>query len=284
MRIRPTATVQTAGRLGGLILCREAGRLVAWDAARQLAVWDLDGRSRGQLTLPVAIAAAAASEDGRCVVVATANNHLWWYDGALQLLFDQPLDFAPLAAALEPLGQYLVLTDGQQRTYLFTHRGQRLWAVETPRPLRQVVFVPGMPRFVGAADFGVVVCLDAKAQTVWRHGPVCHLGGLCSDGPGTATLVACFSDGIRHYDAAGRERQIATRAPCRLVACDYDGKLLLAALDPGSLSLLKPDGRVLSTLSLPRNAAAVALDALGERGAFALADGQVTLFQVDRAG
>lgn len=279
MIVQPAGTVQTASRLSGLALAREANRLIAWDAAQQLYLWDLDGKPRGRHTVPVPISSVCICDDGSRIVAACRNGQLWWFDGDLRLLFDHAVDSEPLAVALESFGGYLAVSDRVRRTQLFTATGQLQAMVETPKALHFLAFVPAQTRFVGAADFGLIACFDARGASVWQQVVVSHIGSICVDGMGQAVWVACFTDGLRRFDPHGKERDaLRTRGSCRLTCCDFDGTLLLTGQEPASLSLLKPDGRVLSSYTMPRHAAFLVMDALGERGAFAPTDGQVTLF------
>jgi hypothetical protein len=279
MIVQFRSNLQTTSRLAGLAIAREANRLLAWDAGHRLYLWDLDGKLRHDHTVPVPIAAAGICDDGNRIVAASKNGQLWWFDGSLQLLFDHAVDFEPVAVALESFGNHLVVSNRDRHTHLFNANGQLEARVETPKALNFLTFIPSQTRFVGAADFGLIACFDARGESVWQHVIVSHIGSICVDGMGQAVWVACFTDGLRRFDPFGKERDVVrTQGSCRLSCCDFDGTMLLTGQEPSSLSLLKPDGKVLSSYTLSRHAAFLVMDALGERGAFASPDGQVTLF------
>jgi len=281
MIVQPLATVKTLARLSGLALAREANCLLAWDAGQKLYLWDLDGKPRGQQTAPVPISAVGISDDGSRIVAASRNGQLWWFDGNLQLLFDHAADIEPVALALESFGGALAVSSRSRQTHLYNATGQLQATIETPKALQFLSFVPSQTRLVGAADFGLIACFDARGQTVWQQVVVSHIGSICVDGMGQAVWAACYTDGLRRFDPHGKEREVVrTGSSCRLTCCDFDGAMLLTSQEPASLSLLKPDGRVLSSYTMSRHAAFLVMDALGERGAFAPADGQVTLFAV----
>ena len=129
----------------------------------------------------------------------------------------------------------------------------------------------------------LIACFDAQGARIWQNVVVSHIGSICTDGTGKSVWVACYTDGLRCFDAHGRERDaVRTQGSCRTACCDFDGTLLLVAEESARLSLLKCDGTVLGSYAMPRNAAFVVLDGLGERGAFAPATGPITLFELKR--
>ncbi len=285
MTVQPIATVETTARLCGLALARETGRLLAWDAGQRLYLWNLEGKSLGNQNLPVPLAAAQITDDGQRIAAAAKNGQLWWFDGDLQFLFDQSLGFEPVGLALEALGQYLVVSDRDRRAHLLSVSGEQRSVVETPKALRFLTFVPSQTRFVGAGEVGLIACFDAQGKSVWQQVVVSHIGSICTDGMGQSVWVACYTEGLHRFDPNGKDRGVLrTRGSCRLACCDFDGTVLLTAEEPASLSLLKSDGTVLGSYAIParRSAAFLVLDALGERGAYAAADGPIMLFSLTR--
>jgi hypothetical protein len=283
MILQPTATVQTEAHLCGLSLARETERLLAWDADQRLYLWDLDGKSLGRQSLPTPLAAAQIADDGQHILAAFRNGQLWWFNGRLQFLYEQVLDFEPLAVALEAFGQWLAISDRHRRTHLLSANGVQEKVLETPKALRHLAFVASEPRFFGAADVGLLASFDSSGARLWQQVVVSSIGSITVDGAGETLWAACYTDGIRRFDMQGRECAVLrTQGSCRLVCSDYDGTVLLAGEEPARLSLLKSDGAVLGSYAMPRNAAHLVLDALGERGAFAPAQGPITLFALAR--
>ena len=76
--------------------------------------------------------------------------------------------------------------------------------------------MPEAPCLVGSADFGLVACYDPRGHCVWRDGLVAHIGSVAVSGDGSRIILACFSDGLRGYDLAGRKQgRLALNEPCR---------------------------------------------------------------------
>jgi hypothetical protein len=274
----------------GLVLAREAGLLLAWDAGQRLYLWNRLGQLRARLGLHFPIAAAAISDDGSRVLVAWergasapsgAGGELWWLDHDLNLLLDMHLPLRPLAVALEPLGLLAAVSSHDRRTTLLSKHGKPITSIESIRPLHYLRFPSNQACMVGAADFGLIAAFDISGQPLWRHAPVLHAGGLCEAGEGRGWCVAQYSAGVGRYAADGTPlTPLATPQPCRLVQADFDGTRMLVALEAASLALLKSDGEVISTLALPDNAQTLALGPLGDWGAVGLPDGRIMGVQI----
>jgi hypothetical protein len=262
-------------------LAREAGLLLAWDAAQRVYLWDVAGNPQGKTSVHFPLADAAISDDGSRVVLAGASGQLWWLNRELRLVIDLRLDSEPAAVALEPLGLYTAVSSRDRRTRLLSRTGREVVAFETPRPLAYLLFLHTRPLLVGAADFGFVGVFDTAGRCVWRQAPVTHVGSLCAGGMGETIFLASFFSGIERFDAAGRPlAAIPTSQPCCLARSNYAGERILMASDGASLALLKSDGEVISNVALPANATALVLGALGDWGAYGLADGTVTSLEI----
>jgi hypothetical protein len=135
--------------------------------------------------------------------------------------------------------------------------------------------VPEAPLLLGAADFGLVVCLEVTTgSVVWRDGLPAHCGALATSGDGERVVLACFSDGLRHGSSSGGVKgHLTTKEPCRLAALSFDGRRVLVAGRGNRLLLLDGHGRVLVIHLLERPAVALALAALGDCAVVALTDG-----------
>jgi hypothetical protein len=283
MKLEPLWTRRTEARLTGLSYAREAGLVLAWDVGQRLTLWDRSGQRQAQTTLLVPPVVAAISDDGSQIAAAGPNGEIWWLDPDLKFQFDLTLKSAPLALALDPLGDYLAVSGRERRTHLFNRLGKELAAFETARPLHHLVFVPSQARILGAADYGFIGCFEASGRCLWRDSPLTHVGSLSCDGTGSTILLACFSQGLRWYDHSGKlAAQVPTETPCRRADISFDGDLVLAASESASLSLLNRQGRVLETLATPQNVAALVLGALGEMGVFGLPTGDVTAVSIQR--
>jgi hypothetical protein len=281
-------TNATLGRFRGLGLAREPGWVLAWDAAQRLYLWDREGKARAEQTLAAPPAVAAISDDGQSSVTLTSDGHLCWFDSKLTLQFDHPLDIKPLAVALEAYGQYLLVSDQERHTFLFSRAGEQLTQVETPRPLQHLVFFTTQSAWAGAANYGFIGCYEADGKCRWRDTPFSNTGNLAWDG-GNGLYLASYSEGVRRYSIdGGAASHVATRFAARRVGAAYQGDRLWVAHETigdtaGGLSLLKSDGTVLGTFALPQRADAVAAGPLGDWGAYGLTEGRVGLVAADRA-
>jgi hypothetical protein len=279
--LQPTWSQRTDARLLGLSLAREAGLFFAWDAAQRLYLWNVRGESVARQTLHFQPCTASISDDASRIVVAGEQGDLWWLDQELRLKVDLRVSTTPLAVALDTLGHYLAISGDDRRTHLFHRGGKELGVFDTPRPLAFLHFSATEPRLITAADYGFVATFDPTGRCLWRDTPLVRVGSLCIDGHGACLLLACYSTGIVRYDLSGsRLSPLTTPQPCRLARSDFQRTRILAAGEGASLTLLKPDGQVLSTLAISANATALVLGALGDYGAFGLADGTVTFVEI----
>jgi hypothetical protein len=275
-KLRLGWTQRTEARVLGLCLAREAGLLFAWDASRRLYLWNVTGALVARQSLHFQPGAACISDDGSRVVVVGESGELWWLDHELRLKLDLRIPAGGQVAALDTLGHYLAVSDRERHTRLYHRGGKELALIETPRPLVFLQFLATQPRLLGAADFGFVGAFDPTGHAVWRAAPLFRVGSLCTDGQGSCLLLASYSSGVERYDAGGQHLpHLATPQPCRLARTDFAMSCILIATESSTLALLKPDGAVVKTVPIPGNATGLVLGALGEYGAFALADGTV---------
>jgi hypothetical protein len=269
----------------GLSLAREKGWLLAWDDNHWLYLVNARGERQAQVRTPAPLSAAGAADDGSAYAAVGGGGEVWWLAPDLRPRWQRPLPRAAVAVALDPFGQYLAAADAGGGLHLFDRGGRLLWGAVTPRPLRHLSFVPEESFLLGAADFGLVACLDLTGRIVWRDGLVVHCGSLAVSGDGACVVLACFSDGLRRYTLDGaRKGPLAVSEPCRQAALTFDGRLVLVAGRANRLLLLDPKGRALGIHLLDRPAAAVALDALGERAVVALTDAGVVALDLRGAG
>jgi hypothetical protein len=181
---------------------------------------------------------------------------------------------AAVAVAMDPLGQYLAVSDKKGHVGVFDSCGQSVCRLESPRPLHHLAFVPEAPVVVGSADFGLVAGFDLRGRWLWRDGLVANVGSLAASGSGQRIVLACFSEGLVGYALDGRKlgHQPVPEA-CRLVALTYDGRLSLVAGLSNRLLLIDTDGRVVHTHALVKSPAALALGPLGDTAVVAQTDG-----------
>jgi hypothetical protein len=257
-------------------LARERGTLLAWDENSWLYLLNRKGERQAQVHGAAALTAACAADDGSAYAALGSRGEVWWLAPDLMPRWQRTVPFPPLAASLDPLGQYLAVSDARGHLHLFDRHGRPRFRVETPRPLYHLAFVPEAPRLVGCADFGLVACFDPTGRCVWRDGLVAHVGSLTVSGDGTRVTLACFTEGLRFYSLDGsKQGGRALPEPCRLAGLSFDGRLCLAGGLGNRLLLLDGQGHSLSDLLLDKPAVALALAPLGESAAVALPDGRI---------
>jgi hypothetical protein len=265
----------------GLAPARETGALLAWDENSWLYLLNRKGARQAQVHGAAALTAACSADDGSAYAALGSRGEVWWLAPDLMPRWQRTVPFPPLAAALDPFGQYLAVSDARGHLHLFDRHGRARFRLQTPRPLYHLAFVPEAPRLVGCADFGLVACFDLSGRGVWRDGLVAHLGALAVSGDGARVVLACFTDGLRAYALDGRKLGGQTLPePCRLVVLSYDGRVTLAGGLGSRLLLLDPGGHTLSDFVLDKPAVAVALAPLGESAAVALPDGRIIGFSI----
>jgi hypothetical protein len=277
-------SLATGAPASGLALAREGGQLLAWDENHWLYLLNARGERQGQGRPLPALTAACVADDGSALAVAGGRGEVMRLAPDLKPRWQRSLRHPAVAVALDPFGQCLAVSDAKDGLSVFDRDGRRLWKGRQPRPLHHLAFVPEAPFLLGAADFGLVVCLDAATgKLIWRDGLPAHCGALATGGDGERVVLACFSDGLRRYNCgSGAKGHVTTREPCRLAALSFDGRLALVAGRGNRLLLLDINGKVLGIHLLEKPAVALALTALAERAMVALADGGVLALDLRR--
>lgn len=260
----------------GLSLAREKGWLLAWDESHWLYLFDRKGDRQAQLRAPGAVATACCSDDGSAWVAVGARGEVWWLAPDLTTRWEATLPAPALAAAVDPFGQYLAVSDARGNLCVYNRLGRALFRITIPRPLHHLAFAPQVPCLVGAADLGLIAAFDLTGHWLWRDGLVAHVGALAVSADGSQVLMACFSEGILRYGKGGaKQKRLAAPEPCRLVAVTFDGRhLLTGGLGP-RLLLLDANGNTLRDHALERPPVALALGALGDFAVVAVNGGPV---------
>jgi hypothetical protein len=273
------------GAPAGLALAREARHLLAW-SPRRLALFNHAGRIQAEHRPDSPLVAAAAADDGSAFACADEADRVTWFAPDLTATWQTVLAHRPAALALDPLGQYLAVADRKGGLLVFDRKGRRAVTLTCVRPVQFLAFAAELPRLVGAADFGLVTAVEPFGRGwLWQDRPVTHCAGLAVGGGGEPVAVACFSEGVRRYDANGRPLTLpGPNGPCQSVALSYDGKLTVTADLAGRLHGRDPAGGEWFAHVSGQPVTALALAALGERAYAALADGTVLALDLPPPG
>ncbi|HEV3204566.1 MAG TPA: hypothetical protein VGY77_09290 [Gemmataceae bacterium] len=267
--------------LRGLAPAREKGRLLAWDENDWIYLLNYSGEIQGQIHTPGKLVAAACADDGSAFAAVGTQGEIWWLAPDLMTTWRHTMPERTVAAALDPFGHYLAVADAGGRLHLYDRNGGSIFQIQTPRPLHHLGFVPASPFLLGAADFGLVGCLDMAGHWVWREGLVAHIGALSCSGDGAAIVLACYTEGLQRFSLAGKKLapwQIGEAS--RLVSQSFDDQRLLAAGLGERLYQLDAEGRTLSTLDLDQPPVAITVSALGTGAAVASANGRITFLEI----
>jgi len=260
----------------GLALAREKAWLLLWDKNHWLYLLNCLGVAQGQFLVPGVLSAACCAEDGSAFAAVGGSGEVWWLAPDLSLRWQAAVPGGAVAAALDPFGQYLAVSDDRGNLSIFDRLGRSVTRVTTPRPLHYLAFVPAAPRLVGAADFGLVACFDLSGGLQWRDALFHNAGALTVSGDGGLILLACYTEGLHRYTLDGKNRgRLPLPEPCYLAHLSFDGRFILAASLDGRLLLLDTDGQVRCVYPVDKPAVGVALAALANYAIAVLKDGQV---------
>jgi hypothetical protein len=266
----------------GLALARESGHVLIWDVNHRLMLLSRRGSVQAQATHSRPIADAAIADDGSGLIVAD-DESLSWLRRDLSPRWQKKLPNKPTAVATDSLARCVAVADAGNRLQLFDKGGHSIGsAMTTPRPLFHLGFAAAEPILVGAADFGLVIALDLRLrQWRWQDGPVIHLGDVSTSVHPPLIAAACFSEGVRRYDAAGKALSpLPTAEACRFVSISADARRLLVGTIFGSLCGYSDTGDQLFEQRFDQSFAGVALSPTGDVGIVGLVDGRITGFDL----
>ncbi len=259
-----------------LSLAREAELILARLSDHTLALATTRGDLQARASL-AALSAACISDDGSAIAAVGAEGHVWWLARDLQTTHEQTLTAPLIAVASDPFGRYFAISDRQGNLHLLDSSGRELARVQSPRPIHHLAFVPTQPHLAAAADFGWAGLLDLNSkQWLWSDRPVSNIGSLAVASGGDPMLLACFSDGLRHYaPAGGAPTTRPAPTPCGLVALSFAGDRCLAAGVALHVYAFDARGELSATFDLKHAPSALALAALGDRAFVGQANGKL---------
>src|SRR4051794_19867084 len=95
------------GAAGGLVLARESGHVLAWDANHWLCLLNRRGEVQSQTRFDTGIVAGCVAEDGSASAVADDRGRVSWLTRELTPRWRQTLPHQPTALATDTLGRGL---------------------------------------------------------------------------------------------------------------------------------------------------------------------------------
>jgi hypothetical protein len=264
---------------------REKGNALAWDEKNSLHLYNRTGVRQAQTRLPGCLTDACSADDGSAYAAVGDRGEVWWLAPDLTVRWERTVAQRVVAAALDPLGQYLAVSDAHGIISFFDRYGRVVSTGQSPRPLQHIAFVPSSTFLVGCADFGLVACFDLAGRCVWRDGLVADIGSLGLNGDGSIIVLACFTEGLQRYNLAGKNMGRAPRnEPCRLVALSFSGERMLVAGLSHRLELLDGKGRTLGSYQLEKPPVALCLGPLGDYVLAALPSGRILAMELGAPG
>ncbi|MFO0945974.1 MAG: hypothetical protein U1D30_08515 [Planctomycetota bacterium] len=269
------------GPIRGCGLMRERQWLYAWDDANTIYILDLKGELLAQRQAPKEIVGLAASETGESLIAVSRMGVAWWLDSSLRPRIELELPLTPFGVAMDPLGDYVVISGQQCDNLILNRGGKRVGGYKTTRPIKFLSFVPSEGTVVNVADQGLVACYSIDGEMIWSAAEWSPVGGIAVDGTGDAILLACFGHGIVRFNAEGKKEGTYRfdHAPA-LVAVDYEGTILLSASLERAFTQLTFEGTIKANRFLDEKPVALTLDALGRYAVLAFPDGELRYFRL----
>ncbi len=248
----------------GLSLARERNWLLAWDKGKWLYLFNQAGKSQAQRQFPSLLAACSA-DDASAYGAISRQNKVWWLAPDLMARWEKSFSAQPLAVAMDPFGQYLAVSLYNGEFLIFDRQGRQICGKKMPRSFHHLAFIPNKPLIVGCADYGLVAGVTFQGELLWRDSPVANVGSISSDGEGDPIILACYSEGLQSYDAAGKKlATLSAAGPSRLVSQSFDGNRILVAGLKDQITLLNRKGDILSREEFKKPLSGIQIDPLGK--------------------
>src|SRR5262249_7346088 len=162
------------------------------------------GERQAQVRAPGGVTAACCADDGSAYAAVGERGEVWWLSPDLSIRWERVMPKKTAAAATDPFGQYLAVSDLLGNLHVLDRFGTLICQTLTPRPLHHLAFVPAGQALVGSADYGLVACYDLAGRPLWRDGLVAHVGSLATSEDGGQIILACFTEGLQRYTLAGQ--------------------------------------------------------------------------------
>jgi hypothetical protein len=277
--------------LAGLALAREPRRILAWDEADHLVLYDGQGERLRELPAPGKVLAGTISDDGSLAALLVAGPRLVLLDGELEPIADRPAPGDPFGLAVDPHGRYVAVSTKSARTELFTRSGRAAGEFQTLQAVAHLRFLADRPRLLAASPYGLLVALDLEpagregeldGEEAWRTQILSNVGRLTATGDGGMILASCFTHGVHRFDARGRnEGAYHLGGTAAHAVPDFAGRTIAVATTEGELAILNSAGNVRWKTGLPRGPIALECDALGRFLIYGLPTGEITRLDLE---
>lgn len=267
--------------LHALHLASEPEGLWTWDGQSALARWTCSGKLLLRRQLDFQPRRVSWSSDGRVMALADGQGRIevmeiaawkslgaWRHEGQLAAL------------QLDAFGHYLLVSTKDRTSVLYSVQGREWSRCSTARQLRHVHFLSAQPRWIGVAEQGLIVCVDAQGQIVWQDTTTSMLGNLAMT-MDDRIWVAAYGQGLRCVQTSdGHAAFVPTPHAAFLVAASCANSQLWIVSEASlkqaaNLALLHADGRVLASLNVPERPAMLKVSPLGDDLYLGWANGRV---------
>ena len=281
----------TEAPLSGCALARETSSLLAWDESRQLYLFNSDGQAIATERAPAPIQCARISDDGSLVALLIGGNRLVLLNSNLEPLSERAAPPGATILDVDSHGRYIVVATRQGENHFFTRHGKSAGRFTSRQPLTHVRFIPALPLVIGAAGYGVLVCMELeggktpgtlKASPLWEERLMSNLGALESTGDGSMILTSCFNLGIQRYTAKGQnEGSYHLGGTVILAVPDFPGRCIAVASQEGQLAILNRSGNVRWRTEIECPPLGLVIDALGRYLIYGLPSGELIRLNLD---
>ena len=266
----------TEAPLVSLQLARESGDVLAADAVGSLYLIDRQGKlatvTRGRAELRL----LAWSDTGDLGVAVVGDSRLYWLNRQLNFQGFVDLRESAAAIAIEPYGQYAVVSQSAGDTLIYDRNRKLVRHLETPQPWVRVVCQSARPEIIWVSSYGLLGCHDFRGPLQWQEKLWANVGDLAVTGNGDRILLACFSHGIQCHDHTGTQiGSYQIGGTVSKVATSYLPKRIAAATVENELLWIGLEGQILWQATVPEPVVGVLVDPQGRGLVCGLESGRI---------
>ncbi|MBX7165016.1 MAG: hypothetical protein K1X74_01585 [Pirellulales bacterium] len=264
------------GPYHGMAVAREHRWVLAWHRDGRVQLLDSAGAPLAERTLPVAIAAADISDDGRIVAIAAASGKLYWFDRSLTRRRMDTLPAAPRVVALNVDGSHCAVALANGPILLLNCYGQSQGTAPSVRLVDRLLFADEEPALLALSEQGQLSWYEPDGVVRFSSHLALRASDLATTAVPSSLWVAAPALGLLRFDRRGESLPPGppVAGPAELALSASGDRLLVASLAP-ELVLLTPGGEVLHREPLPSLPARADMDPLARRAWCLLENGQL---------